>query len=615
MKEEMDQLVAAGRILPRHVPALTTLIEAGFCQHRSWGIGRIRSVDGETGRLVIDFAGKPGHTMDLQFSAESLQAIPAAHILARRFADLEGLRRMAALNHLDLVKLVLKSFGGKATVDQIQRTLVPDVIQSDWKKWWEAARSELKKDGHFQIPLKKTEPVVYQEAEIGLADRLSAEFKAAKGLKAKILVATEMATSPDEIRNHPAAGEALSSINTDIAAHLNTMPALALEAIFVRDELRVAAAIAATGEETGAAAVWGQSPKLRDLFEAIPAVKHRKVIESYQKSTEDWVSALLGLMNQSPAKLAAECAKALLQSGKGQVLKDTIARLISRHEASSELLLWFGKERSDFFADILTPEVFRAMITAIERDQFNEKKGNRLRDFILEDQQLLPELIASADIEVIKDLVRTLQLSPSFDDMDKRSLLARVVKHYPAIQSLISGEQTKQDQSILVSWASLERRKGEYEDLVQRRIPANVKDIALARSYGDLRENHEYKAAKETQKVLNRQKHELELLLARARGSDFSNPRVDVVGPGSAVTFTDLATSKSETVLLWGAWDGAPERNILSYLSPMAQSLINGAVGAEINFKHEGHARKLRIDRIEVGSLEAWAGGSGETGQ
>ena len=76
------------------------------------------------------------------------------------------------------------------------------------------------------------------------------------------------------------------------------------------------------------------------------------------------------------------------------------------------MLLWLAKDRNDSFADILGPEVFRAMLTAMERDQFNEKRSNRLRDFILDDQELLVELIGSADLEVIKDLTRALQLSP-----------------------------------------------------------------------------------------------------------------------------------------------------------------------------------------------------------
>ena len=76
--------------------------------------------------------------------------------------------------------------------DQIQQVLVPDVIRDDWKKWWEAAKRELKKDGHFQVPLKKTEAIVYQVKEISLQNRLLDEFRTAKGLKARLLVAGEL---------------------------------------------------------------------------------------------------------------------------------------------------------------------------------------------------------------------------------------------------------------------------------------------------------------------------------------------------------------------------------------------------------------------------------------
>src|SRR5207247_3746438 len=125
--------------------------------------------------------------------------------------------------------------------------------------------------------------------------------------------------------------------------------------------------------------------------------------------------ARLAALNSVPAKIGSQCTHLLIEEGKLEQLKELLARLISQHQASSELLLWLAKERSDTFADILGPEVFRAMLTAMERDQFNEKKSNRLRDFILDDQKLLVELIESADIEVIKDLTRALQLSPSFD--------------------------------------------------------------------------------------------------------------------------------------------------------------------------------------------------------
>src|SRR6267143_6301623 len=191
MREEFEKLVAAGKLNRQHVDALVQLTKSGFCVHRSWGFGRIKTVDTVFARFMIDFPSKPGHTMDLGFAAESLKPIDPNHVLARKVSDLEGLRQMAALNHLDLIKLVLQSFGGRATVDQIQQVLVPDVIRDDWKKWWETAKRELKKDGHFQVPIKKTDPVIYQAQEVSLQDRLLAEFRAAKGLKAKLASASE----------------------------------------------------------------------------------------------------------------------------------------------------------------------------------------------------------------------------------------------------------------------------------------------------------------------------------------------------------------------------------------------------------------------------------------
>src|SRR6266480_1207240 len=207
MREEFEKMAAAGKLERQHVDLLLQLTNSGFCMHRSWGFGRIKTVDTVFARFTIDFPNKAGHTMDLAFAAESLRPIPKEHILARKAADIETLRQMAATNHLELVKLVLNSYGGKATVDQIQQVLVPDVIRDDWKKWWEAAKRELKKDGHFMVPLKKSEPIMYQVQEVSLQDRLMEEFRAAKGLKARLLVAGELLKSATDLANKQAAAE------------------------------------------------------------------------------------------------------------------------------------------------------------------------------------------------------------------------------------------------------------------------------------------------------------------------------------------------------------------------------------------------------------------------
>ena len=600
MREEFEKMASAGKLERQHIEALVELTSSGFCMHRSWGFGRIKTVDTVFARFTIDFPNKAGHTMDLAFAAESLRPIPKDHVLARKAADLEALRQMAATNHLELVKLVLNSFGGKATVDQVQQVLVPDVIRDDWKKWWEAAKRELRKDGHFQVPLKKTEPIVYQVKEVSLQDRLVHEFRAAKGLKARLVVAGELLKSAHDLADKQAAGkEVIAALNAEIPSYQRTQPAVALEAIFVRDDIRDMAGLTPAEGELQAQAIWSQDLKLGPLMDGLPAVKHRRALESFKAANpEHWPDSLRNALNTISAKLCREFAGLLIHEGKIEQLKETLARLISQHTASSELLLWLAKDRNDSFADVLGPEVFRAMLTAMERDQFHERRSNRLRDFILDDQELLVELIGSADLEVIKDLTRALQLSPSFDDMDKRSLLARIVKSYPAIQALISGEQSQKESNLIVSWESLERRKNEYHELVEKKIPANSREIALARSYGDLRENHEYKAAKEMQKLLMRRKGELENQLVRARGTDFANPRTDVVSIGTVVNATDLTTNQAQHFMVLGAWDSDPEKGLVSYLSPIAQSLLNRKVGDEVEFEVHGVHHRHRIESI-----------------
>jgi transcription elongation GreA/GreB family factor len=101
------------------------------------------------------------------------------------------------------------------------------------------------------------------------------------------------------------------------------------------------------------------------------------------------------------------------------------------------------------------------------------------------------------------------------------------------------------------------------------------------------------------QKLLMRQKAELEVQLVRARGTDFSNPRADVAGVGTVVRATNLATLQSEQFTILGAWDSDPEKAIVSYLSPVAQSLLGHKVGDEVEFEIHNVLHRHRIESIQ----------------
>ena len=601
LQSEFKRLVLDGKLDPKLTDPLTELVAAGFCTHRSWGSGKITTVDTLMAKITIDFQDKPGHSMDLGFAATILKPLSSSHILARKATDLAGLKRMGALRHLELIKLVLESYGGEATVAQIQESLVPDVIEEDWKKWWADAKKEMKSDGHFQLPVKKTEPIVYHAEELSPADKLMSNIRDAKGLKAQLAAANELCKGIDDVENKETVlDEVVAILNDAIKNHLTFKPSLALEAVLLRDAIRTQSGVQPQEEELIADDIFEKADNLAEVIEGLSAAKQKLALEAFRQAHPDtWVDTYLKLINETGLRLVGELVQILIDTGHFDKFKGNLTKLISKREASTDLMLWMGKNRSDSFADILGPEVFRAMMAAIENDRFQDRKTSKLGDLILSDQELITDLIGSADIELVEDLVRALQATNCFDDMDKRSLLGRIVKEFPSIQPMISGDQAREDNALIVSWPSLERRKLEYEELVKEKIPANSKEIAIARSFGDLRENHEFKAAKETQKLLLSRKGELEFDLTRARATDFSDATTDQVTVGNKVGVTNLETNKPETFIVLGAWDGDPDNQILSYLTPLGQAFLGKKPGEEAKLEFEDESRRYRIDTIE----------------
>jgi transcription elongation GreA/GreB family factor len=225
-----------------------------------------------------------------------------------------------------------------------------------------------------------------------------------------------------------------------------------------------------------------------------------------------------------------------------------------------------------------------AILSAIERDQHNEaSRSSRLRDLLLDDRELISDIFRNSEVGAARDVMRRLLLTPVFDNLTRRSLMARVIKLYPELESMATGAQPEEKtETLIVSWSSLRKRQEEYEDIVNKKIPENSKEIGVARSYGDLRENFEFKAAKQIQAVLMRRKSELEQMLHRARGTDFSNADTFQVSIGTIVTLRDVDSAQEESYSILGAWDGDPERHIISYQTAIGQALLGKKRGERV---------------------------------
>ena len=606
MHPDIQKAVDSGKLSPAAGQVLDQLQPGTYVLHKSWGFGQIDSLNFLVSQLTINFKAKKGHSMQFQYAAESLQPITDEHILAQKAADAAAVKARAKSDPVGLVRTILTSFGGKATQDQIAQALAPEVFtENEFKKWWENTKKALKKDGHFAVPAKKTDTVEMREGRVSHADQYLETFTNARQLKDQLNALDQIVKNLTEF-NDPATQLAPVVAVVDDQARKNQRlnPAQALEFLLTRDEIVEKAPALARGAESPTVAQFLRDEKRRlsTLIGDLPAAKHKRALNAIPEAFgEEWVAVTLDLVTRGSTRVVSESARLLEEKGAIEGLINGLDRAIREHSITSEALLWLGKEREGIFSELMNPRLLSAIIGALERDQFDEtKRDRRLHDLLLNDKELLTDLLTTATHEELRDIMQKLMRTPVFEELNKRSLLGRIIRVYPEMQALVSGESDAKPQTLIVSWESLEKKKAEYDDLVNRKIPENVKEISIARSYGDLRENFEFKAAKEMQRVLGRRRSETERDLSIARGTDFANPDTTQASVGTIVTLKEAGDGRTDIYTILGAWDGDPEKGIVSYQSALAQAILSHKVGEQINVPTEHGDRVAQIVSIEA---------------
>ena len=609
MNPDALKAVETGKLTPAQAKALEQLPAGAYVLHKSWGFGQIAELNFELNQITIHFSTKRGHSMQLVYAAESLSPIPADHILARIATDLPGVRSQAENDPIEFTRSVLSSYGNRLSQDQFSQAVVPTVFREpDFKKWWESTKKLLKKDGHFSVPSKKNEPIQLHQEAVSRADKHLKTFLDARLPKDQISALDQILRDLEEFKGNVEILQPILEATEDSAqkhAKLATPESLTL--LVLRDEIidRCNDLRAGPTAPSIAAFLLEEHKNLHTLLDQIPAAKLKRALACFPEAFgEDWLEKALSLVTRGSARLVAEAAKLLQELQQSEALHSALDRSIRDYSLSSAALTWLcdKKERNGRFSSLLHPRVLSAIMSALERDQFNENRDRKLHDLLINDQELVPDLIANASQEELREVMRKLLLTPVFEDLNKRSLLGRFVRAHPELESLISGGREERQESLIVSWESLQKRQAEYEDIVQKKIPENTKEISIARSYGDLRENFEFKAAKEMQAVLMRRKAEMERDLSIARGTDFSNPDTSVVSVGTTVSLHWKDDGSEETFHILGAWDTDPAKSIISYKAATAQALLGKSVGDSIELPSGAGARFASII-----SIVAWS--------
>ena len=123
--------------------------------------------------------------------------------------------------------------------------------------------------------------------------------------------------------------------------------------------------------------------------------------------------------------------------------------------------------------------------------------------------------------------------------------------------------------------------KSDFKSPKKEDIPKNSQDIGVARSYGDLRENAEFKYAKERQGLLMAQAGQLAADLEKVKPTDFRDVAFTQVVQGCGVQLA-YANDTMETYYILGVWDQDETLSIISSETRLAKALMGRKEGEHV---------------------------------
>ncbi len=147
--------------------------------------------------------------------------------------------------------------------------------------------------------------------------------------------------------------------------------------------------------------------------------------------------------------------------------------------------------------------------------------------------------------------------------------------------------------------SGLLRLKAELKKLKAVDRPRIVKEIAEARSHGDISENAEYHAAKEKQSHIEGRITQVEHWIASAEVIDVSKLSGDRVVFGATVHLTDSQTGDEVLYRIVGELEADLKQGKISVTSPIARALIGKVEGDVVRVRAPGGEREYEVDRVE----------------
>ncbi len=530
------------------------------------GAGRVMEVSQPLQSFRVDFAGFPRLSVGFKAAPKLLRRLPPEHVLYRKIVEPQTLRELAERDPSELLRIVLQSYEQPLTAAEIKRDLVEIVDEGRWASWWSAARK------HPQVSAGTAGRQTYGWAASSAqaTDRAWEAFRKAEPRKRIDLLRREGARDPELRRKME---DDLLEMAAAVAAK---DPGLAIEIWFALDK----------SGRAPADAPWSPPALLAGAADAratLAGVEDRALRErAYAVLAEvraDWPSVYLAALSREEdprsldllaGALARESTAGASRVDFGRFLDGLLAQ---PHKAPAAFVWLAERAAGDEALRARSPlRLFQQIFTGLSVPELAPYRARLLA--LGESGGTIPRLFAHLTEEQAAPAEEAVQRAAGLENYQREDLLR-------ALQMRFASLRKEAHTPLYALRASIDAKQAELQQIVVKEIPANRKAIEEARAMGDLRENFEYKSARQRHEYLTARAGELKEQLNRARPIDLAAVDGSEVRVGTTVELADAAGGKRRISIL-GPWESDPEAGVISYESELGKGMLGAKVGAEM---------------------------------
>lgn len=585
--------------------------KGSYVFHRNWGVGRIRKLVGDT--LTINFGRIVGiKEMKLSMAVTALKPLAKDHIwVLKATMQKEDLIKSVKADKAETLKIIIRSFDNNCDFKRIKAELVPSILTpGEWTSWNSAAKKILETDSSFGVNPNDISMYTVRDGNISPEEKISNEFKAQKQFFARADLLVKFFESDDTDNSSELFAEMYSYFTGYLKNISKVNEQVLASYLLVRSISAIDKQFAFPVKETFA-----------EIYNRIEDPKEIYLLLKDSKSThfkDDFIRCIKLLPNWNeeyvklfPIVLKEELLNDLIKEGHVEDVQKLVRTSFEAFKDFRETVLFFFKEcqDKDWFneAGVSYEKQLITLINIIEltfreinnhvNSTENKKINKNATDLLFKTDAIFNYMFANGE-DAVKKMYTLIDDISDIDPSYKALARNKILEKYPDFKFRVSEEKKQQSVGLIVTAKKLAEKKAEVDEIQNVLIPKNAAEVADAKAKGDLKENQEYKSAKEEQHFLNLKLTNLQNELNRAVVFDPTTSTTAIISFGTVATLKDNQTGNEETYTILGPWESDPDNNVISYMAPFGDAILNKKVGDVLQFTINEHKYDYTVKNI-----------------